>query len=276
MESQTNELQAQVAITRQEAEEFCVYKRRKKVAEIMSAMRRLECVFSEGEDMEAFCERAARLRLSAVRMSPVELLRYGEVCKKHGLRVDCTIGGDGETLAKVKAYEGKSLLKKGASELSVRLPHSTVLRSGYLELKKELKKLRRNFGKAVWKVRLERAYPQATLSRLARVASECGAKYLSLPYFAGCERLQSELFGGCRLEISEVNALEDFKKMAGAGMGRILTGQAWELYCEWMKEVEKITVGSELPPPKTEAQTPSTALMKPLPKLFSLPTAENE
>ncbi len=273
METKTNEVGAQVAITRQEAEEFCVYKRQKKIAEIMAAMRRLESVFSEGEDVEAFCERSARLRLSAVRMSPVELLRYGEICKRHGVRVDCVIGEGGETFAKVKAYEGKLALRKGASELCVRIPRSLLLRNGYAELKKELKKLRRRFGKAVWKARIEHAYPQATLSRLARVVSECGANYLSLPYFAGCERLQTELFGGCQLEVSGVNTLEELKQTAGAGMGRVLTSRAGELYSELLVEAEKISVGSELPPPKVEEPKAITALAKPLPKPLPLPTA---
>jgi hypothetical protein len=43
--------------------------------------------------------------------------------------------------------------------------------------------------------------------------------------------------------------------MIGAGVGRILTSHAWELYNEWMKETEKVvtfTPKEELEKPKTE------------------------
>ncbi len=266
METQTNT--NQVTITRQEAEEYCTYKRQKKIAEIMSAMHCGESVFNEGEDVEKFCERSMRLRQIAVRMSPLELMRYRVPLQKHGVQVDCIVGGNGETFSKVKIYEGKKALQMGAKELSVVLAPSHLIGSRYTELKKELKKLRRSLRKTTLKIRLERNYPQATLSRAARLVSECGAEYLSIPYFVGCERVLADLFGGCQLEVSGVETLADFKKMTGAGIRRVLTSHAWEIYSSWLEEVEKITVGKELPMRKQEEEktqkSPVQALAKPL------------
>ncbi len=263
----TQAMQNAVTLTPKEAEEYCVYKRQKKIAEIMSAMRRLESVPSEGEDLRALCEKTARLRQPALRMTPIELLRHGEFCKRAGVKVDCVVGGNGETFSKVKAYEIKRALRAGAQELTAILTPSLIAGSQYNELRREIKRLRRAAGKATLKIRLEQTYPHATLSRLARLASECGAEYFSLPYFAGCEVLQTDLFAGCRLEVSGVETLADFKKMTGVCMGRALTNRAWALYEEWMKEVEKINVGQEnfpkLPAEEGEKK-PLTSAAKPL------------
>ena len=61
-----------------------------------------------------------------------------------------------------------------------------------------------------------------------------------MPYFAGCEQLRFELYKGCRLEVVGVDTLADFKKMIGAGIGRIVTSRGYELYTQWLKEADKI------------------------------------
>jgi hypothetical protein len=94
----------------------------------------------------------------------------------------------------------------------------------------------------VLKVRTEKNCPLASLERLARICSELGVQYFSIPYFAGCERLQAECSRGCLLEVSGIDSLPIFKEMAGAGMGRMMVKRAWELYSEWLKEVEQIVV----------------------------------
>jgi hypothetical protein len=110
----------------------------------------------------------------------------------------------------------------------------------YAELRKELKKLRRVAKRAYLKVRLEKNYPYALLSKLARMCAEERMDYFSIPYFVGCEKLRADLFGGCLLEVSDVENLLDFKKMIGAGVGRIVCNHVSALRAEWMKEVENI------------------------------------
>ncbi len=249
-----------VTLSQKEAEEYCAYKRQKKIAEIMSAMHRLESLFPIGEGNAKICDQAARLKQSAIRMTPIDVEQYGKSFKKGAVKLDCLLGGNGETVTKVKAYEGKRAIRDGAGELTLLLSHTLIAGSRYNELRKELRRMRRVAKGIPLKARIERAYPQATLSRLARLCSETGMQYFSLPYFSGCERLQTELVGGCRLEVSGIETLADFKKMIGAGIGRIVTSHAWEIYSEWIKEVEKIVVETREAVTKTEE-----------PKLFSSP-----
>ncbi len=234
--------QTGVMLTRKEAEEYCAYKRQKKISEIMSAMRRVESVFVSGEDVAKTCERGARLKLAALQFTPASLMQWQDVVSVRPIKIDCIIGGDGETLPKVKGYEIKQTAKLGAREFTARVTPSLVACSRYTQLRKEIRKLRKSSGKAILKIRVEKPLPQATLSRLIRICGEVGVNYFSFPYFDGCERLQSEVSGCCLLEVSGVNTLPQLQKMAGAGMGRMITCRAWELYCEWVQEVEKIAL----------------------------------
>ena len=83
-------------------------------------------------------------------------------------------------------------------------------------------------------------YSSAVLSRLARLCAELGVSYFCVPYFEGCERLKLEMKNGCKLQVFGVDNLTLLKKMHGAGVERVVTAQAFEMFSEWMKEVEKI------------------------------------
>ncbi len=267
MEQQTV---SNVTLTQKEAEEYCAYKRQKKISEIMMAMRRTESELSINESAVKLCEQAMRLRQAAIKVSPSDLLARGEVLIKSGIRLDCIIGGKGETFASVKAYEAKKAVAAGAKEITLVLTPSLILSCRYTELRKEIKKVRKAAKKVTLKVRVDKIYPQATLERLARIAAEQGAQYFSTPYFAGCERLQTELSRGCLLEVSNIDSLVVFKEMAGAGIGRMLIKGAWELYSEWLKEVEKISVAREQPKALLEGKEKQAGKEKSAP---STPTA---
>ena len=211
----------------------------------MMAMRRTESELALNESAVKLCEQAMRLRQAAIRITPSDLAARGEVFLKSGIRVDCIIGGKGETFASVKAYEAKKAVRAGAKELTLVLTPSLILSCRYTELRKEIKRVRKAAKKTILKVRVDKVYPQASLERLAHICAEQGVQYFSTPYFAGCERLQTELSRGCLLEISNIDSLTVFKEMAGAGMGRMIVKRAWELYSEWLKEVEKITLTRE-------------------------------
>ncbi len=242
-----------VTITQKEAQEYCAYKRQKKTAEITSAMASSEGTFGEEDNVERVCERAVRLRQASVRMTPVALEQKGGVFLRNGIKIDCIIGGNGETFVKAKAYEAKRALRLGAKELTLVLTPSYAAAGRYVEIRKELRRMRRAAGKAILKVRLERSYPSATLSRLLRTCAEMRIDYLSVPYYTGCERLQAELTGGCKLEVSGIDSVELFKKTIGAGIRRVVCSNAWDIYTEWLKEVDKITL-----------QTPTVAPSAPL------------
>ena len=229
-----------VLITAREAIEYREYKRQKKRAEILAAISISEGILSNADDGKHISDRAVRLRQAAVRMSLERLAQTGESFLQSGVKIDCVIGGNGETLTKVKAYEGKKAVRLHAKEITLLLSPYAVESCRYSEIRKEVKKLRRVLSKITLKVSVDKAYPVATLAHIARICSESGAQYFCLPYFEHCERLRVDLSGGCKLQVTGVERLEDFKHLTSAGVGRIVTDRAWEIYNEWLREIEKI------------------------------------
>ena len=138
-----------VTLTQKEAEEYCAYKRQKKISEIMMAMRRTESELSLNESAVKLCEQAMRLRQAAIKMTPSDLVARGEVFIKSGVRVDCIIGGKGETFASVKAFEAKKAVKAGAKELTLVLTPSLILSCRYTELRREIKRVRKAAKKTI-------------------------------------------------------------------------------------------------------------------------------
>lgn len=249
-----------VVISSREAQEYCEYKRQKKRAEISAAILRSEAVLSEKDDPKRVLEKAVRYRQAAVRVTPVTLAQsVGDFVAK-SIKTDCVIGGTGETLSKVKAYEAKCALRLRADELTLVLAPSLLASCRYGAIRKELKKLRRVAKRAVAKAQLDMGYPQATMARVARICSEVGLDYVCVPYHEGCERLKLDLFGDCKLQVSEVQTLEQYKRLSYAGIGRIVTRNVQEIHADWMREVEEIVfpekklANASLPPPPKTAQ----------------------
>ena len=230
-------------ISQREAEEFCAYKRQKKLTEINAAISHAELGFDGDADAQALCATMEKFRLASVKMPLTMLALYGAYFTRRGVACDCIVGGTGETLTDVKAREAKLALKYKAKEITLMLAPSA-------EIRKELKKLRRITRRAYLKVRLDGKYPYALLSRLARICAEEHIDYISVPYFAGCEKLRADLFGGCLMEVSGVENLPDYKKMIGAGVGRILSSHVTSIRAEWMQEVEEI----RFPAPKNPVE----------------------
>ena len=220
-----------VRISQREAEEYRAYKRQKKVAEIMSAIARSASPIDMKDDIKKLVDRAARFRQAAVKVTPVVFAQVQRELSKSCVGLDCIVGGNGETTAKVKAYEAKLAVKAGARELTLVLSSSHIFTGRYGEIRKE--------------------------ARIARLASEMGVDYVCVPYFFGCERLRYDLLRTCGLEVSEVETLDDFKKMAGAGVERIVTTRVLEIYTEWMKEAETLSVETQQPPVKALLPAPA-------------------
>ncbi len=227
-------------ISQKEAEEFCAYKRQKKLTEINGAISRAELGFNGDADAQALCATMEKFRLASVKMPLTMLSLYGAFFIKRGVACDCVVGGTGETLTDVKAREAKYALKYKAKEITLMLAPSAVRGARYVEIRKELKKIRRITRRAYLKVRIDAKYPYALLSRLARICAEERIDYISVPYFEGCEKLRADLFGGCLMEVSGVDNLPDYKKMIGAGVGRILSEHIASIRAEWMREVDEI------------------------------------
>ena len=272
-DAQTENLEC-VTLSPQEAEEYRAYKRRKKVEEIMTAIARSEATLTGDEETQRVCERALRLKQAAVKVAPSRLPQIKGYLEGSKVKIDCVIGGHGETLTRVKAYEARLAMRYHAKEVSVMIAPSYLSNCRYAEIRKELKRLRRVAKKAVMKVCVAKTYTPTTLSRVARLASEVGAKYFCVPYYAGCEKLRLDLTNGCLLEVTGVETLADFRKMTEAGMGRIVTSSIWDIYSEWMQEAEKETEKiSTLQCPSCVKTLPT---VETLPKENALPAQESQ
>ena len=231
-----------VFLTQKEAEEYRAYKRRKKITEVAIAVSKSAGTLFSGEDTQRVCERAIRLKQVAVKTPLSKLSLAKAYLKGSFVRLDCVVGEKGETLAKVKAYEARLAVKKGAKEITVAVTPSLFDYCRYLDITKELKQVKKAVGKAALKVRVEKISSPTALSRLARISSEVGAKYFSVPYFSGCERLRLDLTRGCGLEVTGVERLETYQTLHEKGIERIVTDKAWEIYNDWMREAQETAI----------------------------------
>ena len=230
-----------LTISGREAAEYCAYKKQKKVSAIMDGISRAVYVLEDTDDAQRVVAQALRLRLSALRMTPLQMERLGAKCKEMGVSCDCVIGGNGETLVKVKGYEAKCALRLKAKQLTLLLSPSQVHACRYAEIRKEIRRVRRLAKKLLLTVSVSGG-SMANLARIARICSEVGVDFLSVPYFSGCERVKAELTGGVKLEIVGAETLGQYKKLVEAGVGRIVTNRIAQFHAEWIKEVDEITV----------------------------------
>ena len=234
--TKANALQGGVILCEKDADEFRAYKRQKKMDEITRGIAKSQPSLLGGEDVQRVCDRAVRLKQPAIRLPATKLLQAQYYLGKNAVKLDCLIGGTGETAMRVKRYEARLAVRKKAREITLCVTPSFMDSCRYSEVKKEIKVIKRAIGKTCLKVRVEKAYSLAVLSRLARVSCECKAQFFSVPYFDGCERLRLDLTGGCKLEVSGVTDLETYKKLIVGGVARIVTENAWEIYTAWMRE----------------------------------------
>ena len=241
MEKQTIEMKTptqeeSVRISRREAEEYRAYKRKQLQADIVSALSNSESSILNGEDAQRVCERAIRLRQAAVKAPLTRLALAARYLAGSKVKLDCVVGGTGETLTKVKMLEARLAAKKKAAEITVVVAPSLVDSCRYSEIRKEIKRVRRAAGKVPLKVRVEQTDSLTALARIARIACETGARFFSVPYFQGCERLGVNFTRGCALEVSGVDDTDAFRTLSKAGVARIVTDRGFEIYAEWLKK----------------------------------------
>ena len=257
MEKQTTDIKTptqdeSVRISRREAEEYRAYKRKKLQADIVSALENSESSILNGEDVGRVCERAIRLRQAAVKAPLTRLAVASRYLAGSRVKLDCVVGGTGETLTKVKMLEAKLAVRKKAAEITLVVAPSLVDGCRYGEIRKELKRVRRAAGKVPLKVRVEQTGSLTTLARIARIACETGARFFSVPYFEECQRLCVNFTRGCALEVSGVENADIFRKLSKAGVARIVTDRGFEIYAEWLKKGYEELVQETLIAPQQE------------------------
>ena len=214
---------ASIVLSPAEAEEYCVFKRKKRVDEVLAALKKT--VILPPEDLSATeiskCAEAARgVKALALRV-PSNKVAAARNASAGGVAVDAIVGGNGETSWQVKRYEAKRALRDGAGRITLILSPSAVQTGKTGETKREIKKV----CKAVKKRPVTVALPEnvaartdkAAWKKIAGLAADYGAKYLSVPFFAGAEELRTFLKDTCMPEVTGVQTAADFKTMIAAG-----------------------------------------------------------
>ncbi len=256
-----------VVLSTKDVEEYRAFKRKKLVDEITSALAKSSSSLLSAEDIQRVCERTLRLKQGTLQLPSSKLIltkkcfKGIEQAKKGGqflsvkeflnaklakkektptekkVRLDCVLSG--EVATSIKLHEARYAKRQGVKELTVQITPSLISAGKFQEIQKELRRILAWNKKIVVKTFVDKDYPIPTLSRLARLSSEVGVQCFCIPYFEGCEKLRFDLINGCKLQVSGVETLADFKKMTLAGV-RIVSDKAHEIYEEWMQETEKI------------------------------------
>ncbi|MBQ8886045.1 MAG: hypothetical protein IJY62_06730 [Clostridia bacterium] len=230
-----------------EAEEYCLFKRQKRMAEVGAAFARAELEGARGltlSELKRLSESAKRVGAAAVRTTPNFIGVLKSFLAGSAVLIDCAVGGTGETTAKVKAYETKQAVKSGAGELTLTVCGSNIKNGRYGEVKKEIKKVVKAARKGLVKKQTFAVKVSAAglgyedVLRLARLVAECGGKFLSVPFFAGAETLKRDMQGCCMLEVTGVETAADYKILVGAGVESICLENAESVYNELMREAQ--------------------------------------
>ena len=227
-----------LTLTKKEADEFFAYKRKLKQNEITTAFTLSGGMVLTEKDIHRVCERAIRLNQSVVKVRPLQLKKTITCLKGSKVKTDCMVGGNGETLFCVKAFELKQALKFSPKAITYTLSIDPIEHCNYVEIRREIKKVRKLTKNVILKIRVDKPLSPNLLGRVARICAQLGVNYFSVPYYVGCQRLKLDLMLGCKLEVTDVKQLNDFKELYVAGVNRIITDAGWELYSKWQKELE--------------------------------------
>ncbi len=224
-----------VAMTPDDAADFEEYKRRKKILELRGRLRGLEPTLlrknASLSEIKNICEQAKRLSSVCVCVQPVYVKTCKMLLKNSGVGVSCVIGGNSESTIKAKIYEAGTALKEGASELEFSPSISAITNGNYNYFKREVKRIvRKAKGKTV-KINLD-AYslPQDKFLRVAQIAVDSGAKYLSIRAEEDLiTLLQRQLKKKCEIKVVGVETHERFKDMLNFGCARVGSELAEEI-----------------------------------------------
>lgn len=223
---------ASIVLSPEEAEEYCVFKRKKRVEEVLSALKKT-VVAPPAEltaaEISKCAEIACGVKSLALRVPPNKLAAAKSALSGK-VAADAIAGGNGETLWKVKRYETKLAIAGGAGRITLVLSASAVSAGKLGETKREIKKICKAAKKRPVTVALPEAFARtldkAVWKKIAALAADYGAKYLSVPFYAGAAELRTFLKDTCMLEVAGVENAADFKILVAAGAESIVLSAA--------------------------------------------------
>ena len=251
---------AKVFLSASEAEEYRAFKRQKRIREVETSFLKSEVsALSRGEGVSSLrfsVESAKRLNAFAVKVNPTGVALAKRLLSGSKTSVDCVVGGTGESFLKTKVFETKLARKSGAKEISLRPSLFAIKNGRFSEVKKEIKKVQKAAKKSTVKVIAERALCYNEILVLGKILSVLKGKFLSVEYFEGCEKLKRDLLDGCMLEVTGVKDAEVYRRLVSAGVERVVSDRAEELYHKLLDRAKERPV-LEFEPPKAPVHTSS-------------------
>ena len=232
-----------ILLSVKEAEEYGVFKRQKRIQQVLCAIAKGVVDGLEAktvEELQAQAALAVRYGVAALKVPPSGLAAAKRALFGSKVTIDCTIGGGGRTLSKVKLYEAKCVLRAGAQTLTLVLDGVALREERWGEIKKEIKRVCRKAKarRAQVLVRVEDKDKLSDNFRLLRLAADCGAG-VSVPYFSGVEQLKSAGRTACFTEVRGVETAEAFMRLSELGFERLQTSCLYEIYRQLMKAAEE-------------------------------------
>ena len=234
-----------IVLSPAEAEEYCAFKRQKRVEEVLAALKKT--VISPLPDLspaalKKCAEEAKLVQCPAVRVPPNKAAFMRGALSGSGAVTDCVVGGNGETTAKVKKYETKQAVLSGAGRITLILSPAAVKTGKWGEVKKDIKKVRRAAKKRPVIVALPEDFSKtcdtAVWKKIADLTSDCGGKYISVPFSQSVLGLRALLKDACMLEVTGVENTADFKALIAAGAESIGVIGAEKIRAELLNEAE--------------------------------------
>lgn len=234
-----------IVLSPAEAEEYCVFKRQKRVDEVLAALKKTVVCLSEDLSAETLKKRTEEAKLAnslAVRVPPNKVAIARALLGGAETVVDCRVGGDGETTAKVKKYEAKKAVRDGAARITLVLSPSAVAAGKWGEVKKDVKKVCRAVKKRHVTVALPYEFSKTvaleTWKKLAATAEDSGAKYLSVPFCERTSEIFREIKDGVMKEAAGVTSAADFKTFVFSGAESVALASVAKIREELLDEAE--------------------------------------
>jgi deoxyribose-phosphate aldolase len=244
-----------VSIPSEEAADFEEYKQKKRNLELKSKVQKLEPILSDRyatlAELKNFCAEAMRYRPACVCVQPIYVKTCSALLRRSGIGVCCLVGGNSESVPRVKLYECKRAFRDGANEVNYAPCAAYILNGNFQKLKREIRRVVRCAKTRTVKIDLDvTMLTRDKIFRAAETMADAGAKILSLPADGEliCE-LQNKLRGRCFVMARGAESVSEFKSMvdlncvrvSSAEADKIVNAMAGELNAVFPLPTEKIT-----------------------------------
>lgn len=231
-------------LTPEEASQFREFKRERHERELAARLKRaiVDCSRrgAEKNALSRACALAKKYGVHAVAVSPVNVALCRRILEESAVGVICIVGGTGESLSAVKKCEAKKAFACGAREVRLVLCYSRLALGDLSYLKREIKKVKKAAKKHVLTVSLEdHSLTREEVLLGVKAAREAKADGVCVRGELGLLEAALEAGGGMRVDVSDVENVEQFNSLLRAGAFGVGTARLQEIAEELFAEAER-------------------------------------